>query len=183
MKMTAQAMRYILLALGLLVVSVSVAAESAPPCASIADAAARLQCYDAQDVARAAPARSYLTRSWDLDNRDDELLGDGQSPLRPYRTSYLIVRRSDNTNAFPASPTHAADALPLDIENTEMKFQISQKAKVLNALKFNTLGIAGMRLWAAYTQQSNWQAFNTGNSSPFRETNYAPELILTLRLF
>lgn len=164
----------------MLAAPVAWALDAPQTCASIDDAALRLQCYDAQDVARAKPERSYLTRSWDLDNRDDELLGDGQSPLRPYRTSYLIVRKSDDRNLLPASPTHAADLTPADMENTEIKFQISQKAKVLNAVKLNAMGIAGFRLWAAYTQQSNWQAFNSGNSSPFRETNYEPEMIMTL---
>ena len=50
-------------------------------------------------------------------------------------------------------------------EETEMIFQISFKARLL-----------GSPLYFAYTQQSFWQAYNTDESSPFRESNYAPEI-------
>lgn len=171
----------ILLALALMAPVFCAAGDELMQCASQTDDQERLKCYDAAQAGAiaAAATRSYLTRTWDLDNRDDELLGDSQSPLRPHRISYLIVRRSGEANAQPYSPTHAAAVAPLDIEITELKFQFSQKAKVLNPVKINFLGLTGFRLWAAYTQQSNWQAFNAGNSSPFRETNYEPELMVT----
>lgn len=50
-------------------------------------------------------------------------------------------------------------------DESEMIFQISFKAKLL-----------GSPLYFAYTQQSFWQAYNTEQSSPFRESNYAPEI-------
>jgi phospholipase A1 len=164
-------------------------------CTKIVVDKARLECYDAtnqklpetiNESKQAADTpvqeqRSYLTRSWDLDNRDEDLLGEQQSPLRPHRGTYLIVRNSSQANASPSSPAHAAAATRSDIDLNEIKFQISQKAKVFNPVSMNIFGFTGFRMWGAYTQQSNWQAFNTSNSAPFRETNYEPELILTFK--
>jgi phospholipase A1/A2 len=173
------------LAIGLLTISTGVtcALAAAEECAGKADNIARLECYDASAAqVKAVPTalqRSYLTRSWDLDDKDEELLGDDLSPLKPHRGTYLIVRRSSHQNVLPYTPTYAASATPAGLDMTEIKFQISQKAKIFNPLKINFLGFTGTRLWGGYTQQSNWQSFNKGNSSPFRETNYEPELILT----
>ncbi len=50
-------------------------------------------------------------------------------------------------------------------EETEMVFQISAKQQVLDT-----------SFYFAYTQKSYWQAFNEDESSPFRETNYNPEV-------
>ena len=50
-------------------------------------------------------------------------------------------------------------------EETEIVFQLSVKQQV-----FKT------NFFLAYTQKSLWQAYNTKESSPFRETNYNPEV-------
>ncbi len=150
-----------------------------PVAAEKSDAHPLQQSPDKKTAAN-ANARTYLTKTWDLDGEDDRLAGDSQSPLRPHRTSYLIVRKTSHPNLLPDSPATAHTVLtPLDINVTELKFQFSQKAMILNSRPINFLGIKSFRLWGAYTQQSSWQAFNSQNSSPFRETNYEPELIAT----
>ena len=50
-------------------------------------------------------------------------------------------------------------------DETEAVFQISVKKRIMDT-----------GLYVAYTQKSFWQAYNTDESSPFRETNYNPEI-------
>lgn len=123
--------------------------------------------------------RSYLTRAWNLDdrtNRDESKLG----RLMPHRQSYLLVRKTGNVNTQPTSPAPGHNTpMPFDFDALETKFQLSFKADIGSQKNINFLGLRTLRLWGAYTQQSNWQMFNTRNSSLFRETNYEPELIAT----
>lgn len=124
--------------------------------------------------------RSYFTRAWNLDDRsnlDPSKLG----RLQPYRQNYLIARRTNRPNTSPSSPLADHNTLtPNDQYAGETKFQLSFKADIGSQQQINFLGIKTFRMWVAYSQQSNWQIFNTRNSSPFRETNYEPELIATL---
>ncbi|MDD4051000.1 MAG: phospholipase A [candidate division Zixibacteria bacterium] len=61
--------------------------------------------------------------------------------------------------------------LPVTISNeydgdrTEAVFQISAKHRIF-----------GTKFYFAYTQVSFWQAYDSDNSAPFRETNYNPEM-------
>ena len=104
--------------------------------------------------------RSYLTRAWNLDdlsNRDPSKLG----RLQPYRQSYLLVNRTSNPNRQPSSPAIGRSTLaPFDIDAAEVKFQFSVKADIGEQRNIDFLGIKTFRMWGAYTQQSNWQAFN-----------------------
>mgnify|MGYP000162098176 CR=1 FL=1 len=63
------------------------------------------------------------------------------------------------------------DAAPSD--NIEAKFQLSLKTPLWSKI-YNDNGY----LFFAFTQQAFWQAYNSDVSSPFRETNYEPELLL-----
>lgn len=127
-----------------------------------------------------AEERSYFTRAWNLDdlsNLDPSKLG----RLQPYRQNYLIVRKTSSPNIRPTSPLADHNTpTPYDLDEAEAKFQLSLKSDIGSQQHIDLLGIKTFRMWVAYTQQSNWQIFNTRSSSPFRETNYEPELIATL---
>ncbi|MCM2132011.1 phospholipase A [Larsenimonas rhizosphaerae] len=58
-----------------------------------------------------------------------------------------------------------------NVDNAEIKFQLSLKVKVWDDL-FGSNG----DIYFAYTQRSWWQAYNDDASAPFRETNYEPEI-------
>jgi phospholipase A1 len=163
-------------------------------CKSITDPTLRLACYDAA-VESSLPrsettpeARAILLDSPELDPSQRSLLGDrwglGAPPedsrfdLRPHRPSYFLLGRySDAPNLTPTSPSKPALAEPLDIQDTEAKFQLSFKFKLAD---FGRELDMPLSIWAAYTQQSQWQVYNGDISRPFRETNYEPELMVAL---
>lgn len=91
--------------------------------------------------------------------------------ITAYRRNYLLpVSYSDKPNeeAFrDVSSTTGPD-------DVELKFQFSAKVNLMEDL-FGTTG----DLFFGYTQRSWWQAYNTDASSPFRETNFEPELFLS----
>jgi len=60
-----------------------------------------------------------------------------------------------------------------NIQQTEIKYQISFKVPLIHHI-----GDLPLSAYIAYTQTSFWQAYNADESSPFRETNYEPELFL-----
>ena len=147
-------------------------------CASIANRNDRLKCYD-QAATVKPPPRSYLTRAWDLDGRGNPDTS-GIRHLEPYRKNYLLLRHTSSINTSPSSPApgHSVPT-PYPYQNEELKFQFSAKSEIGNYRDLEFMGFKNFRLWGAFTQQSYWQAFNTGDSSPFRESNYEPELIGT----
>lgn len=66
---------------------------------------------------------------------------------------------------------------PNQRKQTEVKFQISIKKRL-----FDDLFLKDLDLYFAYTQQSFWQLYDSENSKPFRESNYAPSLYLSYPL-
>lgn len=148
-------------------------------CSSIVNKNARLACYDAAATIKPAP-RSYLTRAWDLDGQGNPDAG-GIRRLEPYRKNYALIRYTSNIDKQPASPApNHTVTTPYPYMKVETKFQFSAKSEIGNYRDLEFLGFTNFRLWGAFTQQAYWQAFNVGSSSPFRETNYEPEIIGTL---
>jgi len=99
--------------------------------------------------------------------RERSLFGDGFSLLL-HRDNYVLPITHNSKPG--AVMDEFGEARELDDE--EIKFQISLRSLLLNNLPFNG------QLYAAYTNQSHWQAYNSDDSRPFRETNHQPELFV-----
>ena len=166
------------------------AAADFETCTSIADDTLRLRCYDeaagrnpkrtvtpdtaatlpsAQQTAAPTSHVSALSRMWQLDDesrrRRFAIMPHRQNYILPYSYNFTQEKRTYESG-FPDS----------NIQDAEAKFQLSLKIKLWQDI----LG-TDMDLWAAYTQVSFWQVYNTDFSSPFRETNYEPEILLNYR--
>lgn len=146
-------------------------AAAAKPAPSIVIAAAR----PAPSAAPAGPpqtaaAISNTIQHWELDDAARR----GRFAFRPHRDNYLLL-----ANYSSASNEQHNGASPSGIksQHVELNYQLSFKMKLVE----KALG-APLDLWFGYTQQSYWQAYNRAASSPFRETNYQPELMAVLPL-
>jgi phospholipase A1 len=150
---------------------------AASPVASIAAPDTEPIMGSSEKRADSGTRRTYLTRLWNLDNRPSR----DQSSLdrlQLHKQNYLIFRKTDNLNRQPSSPNiNNTVATPSDLDMLEAKYLLSFKTSMYTRSNIDLWGFKTFRLWGAYTQQSNWQVFNTRNSSPFRETNYEPEVI------
>lgn len=173
-------------------------ARTIADCHAIASNAERLACYDsvsarpaaaqpaapaqgtdfvpqdamARAVALEAPQAklSILDTAWGFDQAAPKF------DIRFYRSNYFLVARySDDPNVGPYVPLFEAAGEPVHLDSTEAKFQLSFKARFW-ASEDRRWG-----LWAAYTQQNQWQVYNDEISRPFRETNYEPEIFVAWR--
>ena len=93
--------------------------------------------------------------------------------ITPYRSNYILPYSYYNA---PVDNTDLEQADLLD--NEEIKLQISLKVPLTTADMF----IEGDGLYFAFTIKAFWQAYNDKISSPFRETNYRPELFYSMPL-
>jgi phospholipase A1/A2 len=157
-------------------------------CVEIGDPMTRLACYDdlarrgaAREPESAAPAKGVpaatetipaskpgsLEERWEL--RPE--LKRGTFNLVPYKPVYGLMHWTSARNEHPSSPTRAFTG-PASLDRVEAKMQLSFKTKVAEGV----LGTSG-DLWFGYTQVSYWQLGNSRSSSPFRESNYEPEMM------
>ncbi len=190
-----------------LLITCGCAAAAEPPatlmeCAGILENAQRLACYDrlaadnlsgngaivnessttsqpkpesvtpTENPTDDAPSTFSLARHWETDQEHKR----GIFAFRPHRTNYLIATYSSSPNEAPYRPFRTLTSGE-NLSNAELAFRIGFKMKVMeNALDTNS------DLWVGYTQESFWQAGNHRASSPFRESNYQPEVMLVTPL-
>ncbi|CAB0150908.1 Putative phospholipase A1 [Pseudidiomarina piscicola] len=111
-------------------------------------------------------------RFWELD--EDQKRGVFQ--LRTYHPNFVLpIHHSSDINTTPESPTRGPSD-PLDsYKPNEVKLQISLRTKL-----FEDLVLPNADVWVSYTQVSLWQAWNSDDSSPFRSTNYNPDIFYVI---
>ncbi|PLX82283.1 MAG: phospholipase [Desulfuromonas sp.] len=124
------------------------------------------QCPPSAADIEANPSASAIVQR----RRLEERAAGNRFAFLPYKPSYLLPF---TYNATPNRQVY--QDLGDDVARVELKFQLSFKMPLWEGI-FADRGT----LFAGYTQQSYWQAYNSKSSSPFRETNYEPELFLNL---
>ena len=91
---------------------------------------------------------------------------DNRFAITAHRPNYLLLA------AYDASGVNPAGLSGNQGKDTETKFQVSMKFPLIE----NLLGEHRGDIYAAYTNRSFWQVYNSELSSPFRETNHEPEV-------
>ena len=87
--------------------------------------------------------------------------------LTPHKPNYLLF-----ANVIDNPPQDLYTNV-VDLQDVEVKFQLSMKMPL-----WVSTAKHGPAVVFAYSQVSNWQAYNKAESSPFRETNYEPEMFV-----
>lgn len=146
-------------------------AQDLASCAALDDDAKRLRCYDSLS-GRAAPAEPPTTQPQFRYRWEKHLLDDATREtftLQGYQPAYALVTHLSSFNYAPYREVDPDN----NLSRGEIKFGFSLQTKVIDDLFGNNGDV-----WFAYTQTSHWQLFNTKLSSPFRETDYNPEVRL-----
>ncbi|WP_272694789.1 phospholipase A [Providencia sp. PROV144] len=115
-----------------------------------------------QDVKNTLPIRGSIISGL-LQHHDNPFV------LYPYESNYIIYTYTSSMNKKAISSYNWGD----DALKDEVKFQLSLAFPLW-------AGIAGddSILAVSYTQRSWWQLSNKKESSPFRETNYEPQVFV-----
>lgn len=160
-----------------------VSSYAAQDCHSITDDTERLACYDS--LSRSMRSPSLATDGQTADKQPDDFNLDEMSisgishyfnqrelfRLTPHEPSYILPA---SYNDKPNEEIWQQLRPGSEMDNLEVKFQISGKIKLLDNLYKDNWDV-----WFGYTQTAWWQLYNSGESAPFRETNYSPEVFVS----
>ncbi|HJV51361.1 MAG TPA: phospholipase A [Noviherbaspirillum sp.] len=187
-------------AIGMLVAAGNGVAQPFPvtleECAMIGVDAQRLACYDRiagrKMAPDATPAENALSGEGRRDNMEQEVSPAGVASrmtehweldaaskrgtfiFRPHRDNYLIATYNPHPNDAPYRPFQQIDP-NARLAHGELAFQLGFKLKLAE-----NPGKLPLDVWFGYTQRSFWQAGNREASSPFRESNYEPEVMAVI---
>jgi phospholipase A1 len=103
--------------------------------------------------------------------KQEKKLQRGKFSIIPYKPNYLLPFTFNHN--IQSNDAYKDVVSSDELQPVEVKFQLSFKIPVLVDIADLPLS-----LYFGYTQVSFWQAYNGSNSSPFRETNYEPEMFL-----
>jgi len=178
--------RYAAVLLAGLLCTALVNAQDVSICHKERDKEERRQCYDRvsgyKEPTETTRPSGILAELWGYDTNSAE----SRYRLSQYERNYVTFDYTPDPNTMPQSPTHpSSGGYPPVLDPVELGFQLSAKARVLD-LGPTKPGVYDEKdhyfgVWLAYTQQSFWQIFNGSQSSPFRETDYQPEVIFAFR--
>jgi phospholipase A1 len=110
---------------------------------------------------------------------DERLERESQTELRPWvltphKPNYFLPI-SYNADPYNDPYQEVPGQEDFELDDIEIKFQLSLKVPLAVGLFDDRASV-----FAAYTNTSWWQAYNSDASAPFRETNHEPEFFLTL---
>ena len=163
--------------------SVAVAEDKHFSCHNITDSRERLLCYDRQNnVSSELPldgsAMDNLSNDQDSSLvqerlKKEETINYNQYAITPHKPNYILpLTYNNNPNSQLYDKLAPDDKLAGNLDKYELKFQLSFKIPLVKQFLLDQ-----SNLWFAYSQVAFWQMYNLDVSSPFRETNYEPELI------
>lgn len=95
--------------------------------------------------------------------------------LMAHKPNYILLAAYNASGYDPDVYQQQYDDPTIELDDIEAQFQISIKAPLAIGL-FDMVDI-----YAAYTNRSFWQVYNSDISAPFRETNHEPEMWAQIR--
>ena len=111
-----------------------------------------------------------------LDKRQarEEVSKENRNVITPHKRNYILpisYVSHPNNNSFAEYEDLTGEKNDESLDNLEAKYQLSIKVPI-----FDDFSDEDQAVFFAFTLQSYWQIYNKESSSPFRETNYEPEI-------